>query len=253
MEIKKITEDIRDEALQFVWNVSLQYEVPDYSEEGVKSFHKSVLENKEYIENLDMYGAFIEGEVKGVIATRKKENHIALFFVDGNMHKQGIGKKLLEAVAANCTTNEITVHSSPYAVEVYRNMGFVQTSVEHIEGSVRYIPMKYIVFHEQEIEVIKEYPAKPKNKDGSIRWYLYRWDDGKDGYRFLARSRKTNQLYLVQKYMLVKLLNTPNTIFEDWYEVESERQADKWNRELTGPELERKYKANFKRKYIGKL
>ncbi|MGN0350069.1 MAG: hypothetical protein ACI4ES_00330, partial [Roseburia sp.] len=106
---------------------------------------------------------------------------------------------------------------------------------------------------EIEFEIIKTYPAKPKNKDGSIRWYLYRWDDGKDGYRFLARCKKDNKLYLVQKYKLVKLFQKPDTIYEDWYEVENERIADKINRELTGPEMERTQKPAFSRKYKGEL
>ena len=26
-------------------------------------------------------------------------------------------------------------------------------------------------------ELIKKYDPKPKNDDGSIKWFLYRWDD----------------------------------------------------------------------------
>ena len=40
----------------------------------------------------------------------------------------------------------------------------------------------------EEFEIIKKYEAKPKNPDGSIRSFLYRWDDGKDGYRKLVRQ-----------------------------------------------------------------
>ena len=39
----------------------------------------------------------------------------------------------------------------------------------------------------ENIEIIKEYDPQPNNKDGSIRWFLYRWDDGKKGVRRLVR------------------------------------------------------------------
>ena len=89
---------------------------------------------------------------------------------------------------------------------------------------------------------VKTYDPRPRNKDGSIRWYLYRWDDGKDGSRRLMRCLRCGRLYLVQAYRLHRFSAYGDTVFEDWYAVESERQADHWNRTYTGPELERRFK-----------
>ena len=47
----------------------------------------------------------------------------------------------------------------------------------------------------------------PKNPDGSIRCFLYRWDDGKNGTRHLARCRECGSLYLVQAYHIHKFSN----------------------------------------------
>lgn len=143
MEIRKILEKDREKALELVWNVFLQYESPDYSKEGIKAFYQSVIVNEDYINNIVMYGAFEENKIKGVIATRNSGNHIALFFVDGRYHKQGIGKSLFQKVLAESTDDEITVNSSPYAVEVYRHLGFCETDTEQTEDGIRYTPMKY--------------------------------------------------------------------------------------------------------------
>lgn len=143
MEIRQILEKDRAKALELVWNVFLQYESPDYSKEGIEAFYQSVIVNEDYINNIVMYGAFENNEIKGVIATRNKGNHVALFFVDGKYHKQGIGKSLFQKVLVESTGDEITVNSSPYAVEVYRHLGFCETDTEQIEDGIRYTPMKY--------------------------------------------------------------------------------------------------------------
>lgn len=98
----------------------------------------------------------------------------------------------------------------------------------------------------ENIEVIKEYDPQPKNKDGSVRWYLFRWDDGKDGNRKLIKCRKCGTLYLVQSYHLHKFSEQKEFHFEDWYIVKSEQHADFLNRTYTGIELEHTLKSVFK-------
>ena len=53
-------------------------------------------------------------------------------------------------------------------------------------------------------ELVKKYDPKPKNADGSIKWFLYRWDDGKNGYRKLVRCKECGSFYLIQCYKLNK-------------------------------------------------
>ena len=92
MIIREIRKKEMDEALKLVWEVFLEFEAPDYTEEGIEEFRKTVFD-PEWIKDRDFYGAFIDNKIVGVIAT-KDLSHIALLFVDGNYHRKGIGKSL---------------------------------------------------------------------------------------------------------------------------------------------------------------
>lgn len=94
-------------------------------------------------------------------------------------------------------------------------------------------------------DLIKKYEPKPKNSDGSIRWFLYRWDDGKNGERSLVRCRKCGRYYLVQAYHLNKFSEQKDTLFEDFYAVKDEWDAEHLNKTYTGIQLEHKYKPVF--------
>ena len=93
---------------------------------------------------------------------------------------------------------------------------------------------------QKQFEIIKEYDPMSNNPDGSIRWFLYRWDDGKNGVRRLVRCRSCGTLYLVQAYHLNKFSEQKHTLFEDYYIVKDEREADYLNRTYTGIQLEHK-------------
>ncbi len=143
MRITVIDKADYSKAMQLVFRVFLEYEAPDYPAQGVDTFRKSVIDSQEYQDSLKMYGAYDDEKLTGVIATRNGGNHIALFFVEGDYHRQGIGRQLFAEAAADCKDGTITVNSSPYAVEVYRRLGFVATDPEQTTDGMRYTPMKY--------------------------------------------------------------------------------------------------------------
>ncbi len=143
MTIEIINANDRERALVLVLSVFIQYEAPDYSEQGIQTF-KDFIHNKESIDMLEFYGAYNNNEIVGVIATRNNGNHIALFFVDGKYHRQGVGRKLFETVAQKSTGEKITANSSPYAVKVYKKLGFVPDSDEQVAEGMRFTPMTYI-------------------------------------------------------------------------------------------------------------
>lgn len=143
MDIKKINKNETKDALELVLNVFMQYEAPDYSNEGVETFKRTAIYNEEYINSITMYGAYENDKILGVIATRNNGSHIALFFVDGLHHRKGIGRMLFQTVLNQSTSDVITVNSSPYAEEVYRHFGFENTAPEQISEGIRYIPMMY--------------------------------------------------------------------------------------------------------------
>ena len=127
-------------ALALVWRVFLAYEAPDYTQEGVDEFYKSI-HDEAYLSGLRLYGAFVREALVGVLATRSGGTHIALFFVDGQYHRQGIGKQLFDAARARCPQGAMTVNSSPFAVAVYRQLGFRATDAEQVVNGLRFTPM----------------------------------------------------------------------------------------------------------------
>lgn len=148
MTIKKINGENHEKALELILSVFMQYEAPEYSEQGINTF-KDFINSKESIDGLELYGAFKGEELIGVMATRYHGNHISLFFVDGTYHRQGIGRSLFETVIKESTGEKITVNSSPYAVEVYKKLGFVPDCEEQLTDGLRYTPMTYISAQKQ--------------------------------------------------------------------------------------------------------
>jgi GNAT superfamily N-acetyltransferase len=141
MEIKRITASELQNAMALVWNVFLEFEAPDYSQEGIDSF-KNHIDRQAAEAAIVMFGAFEKDELLGVIATRNEGSHISLFFVKTENHSQGIGRRLFEHILPECGENCITVNSSPYAVKIYRKLGFTDTDTEQLTNGIRYVPMK---------------------------------------------------------------------------------------------------------------
>eukprot|EP00032_Breviata_anathema_P000436 JZ549211.1.p1 GENE.JZ549211.1~~JZ549211.1.p1 ORF type:complete len:148 (+),score=3.44 JZ549211.1:65-508(+) len=143
MHIRKIEADEVNAALTLVLEVFMEYEAPDYSADGVETFKRTGIENPDYVASLLMYGAYDDGRLVGVIATRRNGTHIALFFVKGDYHRKGIGRALFDVVLTESKADNITVNSSPYAREVYHRLGFVDTGAEQTVGGVCFYPMIY--------------------------------------------------------------------------------------------------------------
>ncbi|MGN0691101.1 MAG: GNAT family N-acetyltransferase [Oscillospiraceae bacterium] len=140
IDIKELDKENIPEALELVWKVFGEYEAPVYTEEGIKEFYSSIHDDK-YLSQLRMYGAFDGAKLVGVIAVRGGGTHIALFFVDGKYHRRGIGKALFQTVLKRCAAERMTVNASPYAVPVYRRLGFSETDTEQTVCGLRFTPM----------------------------------------------------------------------------------------------------------------
>ena len=128
-------------ALELCWRVFLEFEAPEYPAEGVAAFRTS-LDDRERTRRLNFYGAFDGEALVGVLCMRPPQ-HIGGFFVDAAYHRRGIGGRLFEAMRRDYADQVFTVHSSPYAVEVYRRLGFVPTAGEQLTDGLRYTPMRY--------------------------------------------------------------------------------------------------------------
>ncbi|MDO4491663.1 MAG: GNAT family N-acetyltransferase [Lachnospiraceae bacterium] len=142
IKVKKLTRTEIDQAMPLVLEVFNEYEAVHYPENGKEAFRQAVC-SKDYLDMLTAYGAFNGDTLTGIIATRNNGSHIALFFVRGDYHRQGIGKMLFEECIRDHKNTEITVNSSEYAVEVYKKLGFVQVDSLKDEDGIRFIPMLY--------------------------------------------------------------------------------------------------------------
>ena len=149
-QYRKIKQEELPETLALVRKVFDEFEAPYYSEEGVTSFYKFIdLNNmsEQYSSgSLYFYGCFVNDIIVGMIAV-KDFVHISLLFVDKQYHKQGIAKKLFNAVLKTCqeknpSLKTITVNSSPYAVDVYHKFGFSDVSSEQVMDGIRFTPME---------------------------------------------------------------------------------------------------------------
>ncbi|WP_050184326.1 GNAT family N-acetyltransferase [Domibacillus robiginosus] len=152
MEIIKLQKHDIKQALDLAWNVFLEFDGPDYSKEGIEEFKKflSYPSMKEKFEKGEIvfWGCKVNSVLTGVIATRGI-SHICMLFVIKEFHRKGIATRLFEAVKENCKNKsniiEITVNSSPYALEAYRRLGFIDTDHEQIVDGIRFIPMSYLL------------------------------------------------------------------------------------------------------------
>ena len=139
--IKRVSESEKSVALNLVWKVFLEFEAPDYTQNGIDEFCKSIHDNT-YLSQLTMYGAYYNNKIVGVIATRNCGTHIALFFVDKKYQRQGVGKKLFQTILEN-KISKLTVNSSPFAIPIYHKLGFKDTAEEQVINGLRFTPMEY--------------------------------------------------------------------------------------------------------------
>ena len=152
MDIIKLKKENIKNALDLVWTVFQEFEAPDYSTEGIEEFRKFISYNS-IIEKFDRGELYFEGcidndDLTGVIATREV-NHICMLFVKKEYHRQGIARNLFQTVKEICkrqgNISRITVNSSPYAVEVYHRLGFVDMDKEQTVNGIRFTPMAYLL------------------------------------------------------------------------------------------------------------
>lgn len=140
MEIQELAKEEYGAALDLAWEVFQKFEAPDYAPQGVKAFYASI-HDPDYLAQLRIYGAFDGDALIGILATRSGGAHIALFFVRGAYHRQGVGRQLFFRACQENSAGQMTVNSSPYAVEVYRRLGFCETDAEQTTDGIRYTPM----------------------------------------------------------------------------------------------------------------
>ena len=151
MDNDKIIEKLKIEEInQFsnmIINVFDEFVGKDYSKQGNDTF-KDFIKPENVLDRfngLNIFVAKYNNEIIGVLEIRNND-HISLFFVKKDFHKQGVGKKLfekyLETIKKNSEIKTITVNSSIYAEKIYEKLGFVKINEIQEKNGIKYIPME---------------------------------------------------------------------------------------------------------------
>ena len=126
-----------------------EFIAPDYPPEGVDHFHAHVtvdglidsITNREIV-----FVAVVDERLAGVVQVRD-DTHITWLYVDKSRHRSGIGRELVVSAAREirrrtAEADAITLNSSPYALEIYRRMGFVADGPETVRDGMRFTAMR---------------------------------------------------------------------------------------------------------------
>lgn len=149
-------EDI-EELSAVILEVFNEFVAGDFLEEGITLFKEFVsppsIRTREESGEAFTFVAKHGDEIVGTISIRDKD-HIALFFVSKDYHRQGIGKKLFKKAIERILLSEeevkkITVHASPYAIDVYKSLGFKAQGNGDLqqENGIVYLPMEMLIKH----------------------------------------------------------------------------------------------------------
>ncbi len=139
--IRKLTQDEYNNAADLSYQVCMECGRNDFTQEGIETF-KSFVYDTSLMNTLDIYGAFDNHLLIGIIGVHRERQHISLFFVLPHYHRQGIGKSLFDYMMSNCNFTYITVNSSTYAETFYTSLGFKKVGKKEINKGIVSIPMK---------------------------------------------------------------------------------------------------------------
>lgn len=148
--IKKVDFNRIGDAFSLVIDVFMEFDAPDYSQEGVETFRNGIIKSEEFknrfkIGEQVMFGAFLDDKIIGIIAI-SVSNHISLLFVDKKYHKIGVATELFNTMIKELGLkkgDKIKLNSSPYAIEFYSHIGFVSTDLCKTKNGMRYTPMEF--------------------------------------------------------------------------------------------------------------
>lgn len=143
-----MAEEDAEEVHGLVKKVFDRFVAQDFDQKGIEQFYEiispeSILKRRE--ENHFALIATVNKNIVGIIEI-KANDHISLLFVDEEFHKKAIAKTLLKKTIDLCLENkpgltEMSVNSSPNAVEIYEKLGFKQKGPEQLFEGIRFVPM----------------------------------------------------------------------------------------------------------------
>ena len=153
-EIRKIHSNEVMEALALALEVFLQFEAPDYKPEGIETFKRDIVENDEFIQNVNKVSALYMRRLTRVNDWNYryvfKQEAYQLSIHKEEYHRQGVATSIFQYLLADILKDapklhEITLNSSPYGKPFYLHIGFKPQSDEQEIDGIRFTPMKYTI------------------------------------------------------------------------------------------------------------
>jgi len=148
--VKEVPDKDIARAIDLVNDVFSEFVAVDYSEQGRNTFESYLKGKLQEVSaalksgDKKMWAYYQDDEILGVIATQNV-SHISLMFVDKRHHQKGIANQMfftvLDEIKQSENITQVTVNSSPYAVEVYEHLGFTKTAEQQEKDGILFIPM----------------------------------------------------------------------------------------------------------------
>ena len=146
---KATADDIRP-ALDLALKVFMEFDAPDYGPEHTNRMRLAI---DDRITNSDIYlsgkrlmfVALDDKKVIGIIETYGN-NRIALMFVDGKYHRQGIATELMSRIICELKMkgfDKVILNSSPHGLPFCKHFGFIPIEIEKDINTPWKTPMEY--------------------------------------------------------------------------------------------------------------
>ena len=134
-----------EEICSLAIRVFKEFVAHQYSEQDKEAFLKYVEPkclSKRFYEDSFVLVAAIKEKIVGMIEL-VSNSRISLFFVEGHLQKIGIGKELLKKSVEICriknpVLTEISVNSSPNAMDIYKKLAFSVMDSDKEKNSIRF-------------------------------------------------------------------------------------------------------------------
>ena len=142
MEVRRLEQSDYPVMRDVIWGAYSMHVAKDCTYDGNEQFRVDLYDD-DWLETIEHYGAFINGELAGVISTRLCDSHITLLFVNDKCNGRGVGRRLVNLIINRCVLPMITVNASIYAHDFYKKMGFVDRGGLREVGGIKHYPMTF--------------------------------------------------------------------------------------------------------------
>ncbi len=153
VQIELLKEEEVEELSEVILEVFEEFVAGDFLEEGITLFKEFIspvsLKQREEKGIAFTLVAKYQGKIIGTISIKDKD-HIALFFVNKDYHRQGIGKSLFYKALDKILSSDarqikkITVNAYASSAEVYKSLGFkpLASGEPKETNGIVYVPME---------------------------------------------------------------------------------------------------------------